>query len=96
MAARGMQAEIASQPSFTELVERLHQDDRAAVSLLIERYGGALRRAIEHALLVRRLAGAGAGPGRDPAGPEASEIFQTVLLLFLVRLRRQGDGTSGP
>ncbi len=96
MAARGMQAEIASEPSFAELIERLHRDDRAAVGLLVERYGDALRRAIERALLVRRLAGAGAGPGRDPAGPEASDIFQTVLLLFLVRLRRQGDGTSPP
>jgi DNA-directed RNA polymerase specialized sigma24 family protein len=91
-----MQAEIASQSSFTDLVERLHQGDRAAVALVIERYGDALRRAIERALLVRRLAGAGAGPGRDPAGPEASDIFQTVLLLFLARLRRQGDGSSEP
>jgi DNA-directed RNA polymerase specialized sigma24 family protein len=91
-----MQAEIASQPSFTDLVERLHRDDRAAVGLLVERYGDALRRAIERALLVRRLAGSGAGPGRDPAGPEASDIFQTVLLLFLARLRRQADGSGEP
>jgi hypothetical protein len=96
MAARGMQTEIATQPSFAELVERLHQDDRAAVGLLVERYGDALRRAIERAMLVRRLAGAGPAPGRDPAGPEASDIFQTVLLLFLARLRRQGDGSSRP
>jgi hypothetical protein len=89
-----MQAEIASQPSFTDLVERLHQDDPAAVGLLVERYGGALRRSIERAFLVRRLAGSGAGPGRDPVGSEASDIFQTVLLLFLVRLRRQRDGSS--
>jgi hypothetical protein len=89
-----MQAEIATQPSFTDLVERLRRDDRAAVGLLVERYGDALRRSIERALLVRRLAGSGAGPGRDPAGPEASDIFQTVLLLFLVRLRRQRDGSS--
>jgi hypothetical protein len=92
MAARGMQAEIASQPSFTDLIERLHRDDPAAVGLLVERYGDALRRAIERALLVRRLAGA--GPARDPAGPEASDVFQTVLLLFLARLRRQGDGSG--
>lgn len=89
-----MQAEIATQPSFDDLVERLRHDDRAAVGLLVERYGDALRRSIERALLVRRLAGA--NPGRDPAGSEASDIFQTVLLFFLVRLRRQGDGSSGP
>jgi DNA-directed RNA polymerase specialized sigma24 family protein len=89
-----MQAKTATQPSFTDLVDRLHHDDRAAVGLLVERYGDALRRSIERALLVRRLAGSGAGPGRDPAGPEASDIFQTVLLLFLVRLRRQRDGSS--
>ena len=82
-----MQAEIATQPSFTDLVERLRRDDRAAVGLLVERYGDALRRSIERALLVRRLAGSG-------AGPEASDIFQTVFLLFLVRLRRQRDGSS--
>ncbi len=46
--------------------------------------------------MVRRLAGAAAGPGRDPAGQEASDVFQTVLLLFLARLRRQGDGSSEP
>ena len=62
--------------------------------MLVERDGDALRRSIERALLVRRLAGAGASPGRDPVGPEASDIFQTVLLLFLVRLRRQRDGSS--
>jgi DNA-directed RNA polymerase specialized sigma24 family protein len=45
---------------------------------------------------VRRLAGAGAGAGRNPAGPEASDIFQTVLLLFLARLRRQADGSREP
>jgi hypothetical protein len=89
-----MQAEIASQPSFTDLVERLHQDDPAAVGLLVERYGDALRRSIERAFLVRRLAGVGAGSGRDPIGSEASDIFQTVLLLFLARLRRQRDGSS--
>ena len=89
-----MQAEIASQPSFTDLVERLHQDDPAAVGLLVERYGDALRRSIERAMLVRWLGGTGAGPGRDPVGPEASDIFQTVLLLFLVRLRSQRDGSS--
>jgi DNA-directed RNA polymerase specialized sigma24 family protein len=89
-----MQAENASQPSFTDLVERLHRNDPAAVGLLVERYGGALRRSIERAFLVRRLAGV--GPGRDPVGPEASDIFQTVLLLFLVRLRRHRDGSSEP
>ena len=85
----------ASQPSFADLIGRLHQDDRAAVGLLVERYGDALRRSIERALLVRRLAGSGLGSGRDPVGPEASDIFQTVLLLFLVRLRRHRDGSSG-
>src|SRR5262249_56535270 len=58
-AARGMQPEIATQPSFTDLVERLRQDDRAAVGLLVERYGDALRRSIERALLVRRFARSG-------------------------------------
>ena len=45
-------------------------------------------------MLVRRLAGAGVG--RNPVGSEASDIFQTVLLLFLARLRRHRDGSSGP
>ena len=90
-----MQSEITSQPSFADLVERLHQDDPAAVGLLVERYGDALRRSIERAFLVRRLAGSGAGQGGDLVGSEASDIFQTVLLLFLVRLRRHRDGSSG-
>jgi hypothetical protein len=82
-----------SEPSFTELVERLESDDHSAVGLLIERYGNALRRAIERSLSVRRL-GRGTA-GFDPAGGEASDVFQTVLLLFLARLRRHRDGTSG-
>ena len=81
-----------SEPSFAELVERLESDDHSAVGLLVERYGDALRRAIERSLSVRRLGGAGAG--LDPAGGEASDVFQTVLLLFLARLRRHRDGTS--
>jgi hypothetical protein len=81
-----------SEPSFTELVERLQHDDRAAVELLIDRYGSALRRAIERALRVRRLDWAGAARGRDPIGAEASEVFQTVFLLFLARLRRDREG----
>src|ERR1017187_7363095 len=81
-----------SEPSFAELVERLESDDHSAVGLLIERYGNALRRAIERSLSVRRLCGA--APGLDPAGGEASDVFQTVLLLFLARLRPHRDGTS--
>ena len=84
---------MAHEPSFAELVERLQHNDRAAVGLLIERYGGALRRSIERALLVRRLAGSAPNPER--ADPEASDVFQTVLLLFLARLRRQGEGSHG-
>ena len=34
-----MPAEVATEPNFTELVERLQRNDRAAVGLLIERYG---------------------------------------------------------
>jgi DNA-directed RNA polymerase specialized sigma24 family protein len=86
-----MRLEVASEPSFAQLVERLERDDRAAVGLLIERYGGALRRSIERALLVRRLL----VPGRDRVGAEASDIFQSVMLLFLARLQRQRDGSSG-
>src|SRR5437879_4061000 len=89
-----MPTEVASEPSFAELVERLQRDDRAAVGLLIERYGGALRRAIERALWVRRWAGAETTPGRDPVGSEASDVFQTVLLLFWARLGRQRAGTA--
>jgi hypothetical protein len=74
------------------LVERLQHDDRAAVGLLIERYGSALRRAIERALWVGRLAG-GAHP-HDPVAGEASDVFQTVLLLFWVRLQRHRDGVG--
>jgi hypothetical protein len=85
-----MRSEVASEPSFAQLVERLERDDRAAVGLLIERYGGALRRSIERALLVQRLA----VPGKNPVSPEASDIFQSVMLLFLARLQRQRDGSS--
>jgi hypothetical protein len=87
-----MKAEVMSEPSFAELVERLQHDDRTAVGLLIERYGQALRRSIERSLLVRRLAGA--GRAHDPVGPEASDVLQTVLLLFWARLQRQRDGSS--
>src|SRR3954453_7096341 len=86
-----MRSEVVSEPSFAHLVERLERDDRAAVGLLNERYGGALRRSIERALLVRRLA----VPGKNPVGAEASDIFQSVMLLFLARLQRQRDGSSG-
>jgi hypothetical protein len=83
-----------SEPSFAELVERLQHDDRAALSLVIERYGNALRRAIERALWVGRLDGSGSGTNHDPIAAEASDIFQTVILLFLSRLRRHREGTS--
>jgi hypothetical protein len=82
---------VAHEPSFAELVDRLRHNDRAAVGALIERYGGALRRSIERALWVRRLAGS--APNPELADTEASDVFQTVLLLFLARLRRQGDGS---
>jgi DNA-directed RNA polymerase specialized sigma24 family protein len=91
--AGGMHVESASQPNFTDLIGRLHRDDREAIDLLVERYGGALRRSIERAFLVRRLSGPGGG--RDPADPEVSDIFQTVFVSFLIRLRRQRDGSSG-
>ena len=80
----GMKAESMSEPSFVELIERLQHDDRAAVDLLIDRYGNALRRAIERALWVRRLDGTASAPGSALAqiGAEASDVFQTVLLLF--------------
>jgi hypothetical protein len=81
-----------SEPSFAELVERLESDDHSAVGPLIERYGNALRRAIERSLSARRL-GRGTA-GFDPADGDASDVFQTVLLLFLARLRRHRDGTS--
>ena len=89
-----MKAELMSEPSFAELIERLQHDDRAAVDLLIERYGNALRRAIERALWVRRLDGTGsaAGGALAPIGTEASDVFQTVLLLFWARLRRHREG----
>lgn len=89
-----MPARVTTEPSFAELVERLQQDDRAAVGLLIERYGSALRRAIERALWDRRLASTGATSVPDPVGPESSDVFQTVLLLFLIRLRRHRDGSG--
>jgi RNA polymerase sigma factor (sigma-70 family) len=87
---------MTSEPSFAELVERLQHDDRAAVGLLIERYGSALRRAIERALWIQRLVRAEIknAPGPDPIGTDASDIFQTVLLLFLARLRRHRAGTG--
>ena len=76
------------EPGFAELVERLLNNEREAVDLLITRYGRALRRAIERALFERRLVG---GLG-DPIDSEASDIFQTVLLLFLARLDRRPSG----
>jgi DNA-directed RNA polymerase specialized sigma24 family protein len=82
---------VAHEASFAELVERLQHNDRAAVGVLIERYGGALRRSIERALWARRLGGSGSNP--EPVGAEASDVFQTVLLLFWARLRRQQDGS---
>ena len=50
----------------------------------------ALRRAIERALFERRLIN---GPNY-PTDSEASDIFQTVLLLFLARLDRSRIGES--
>jgi DNA-directed RNA polymerase specialized sigma24 family protein len=79
--------------SFAELVGRLQDDDREAVELLVTRYGRALRRAIDRALFEHRLVG-----GSDhPADREASDLFQTVLLLFLARLQRvrSGEGSGG-
>jgi DNA-directed RNA polymerase specialized sigma24 family protein len=91
-----MKAESMSEPSFAELIERLQHDDRAAVDLLIERYGNALRRAIERALWVRRLDGTASADGGAlaPIGTEASDVFQTVLLLFWARLRRHREGSG--
>jgi RNA polymerase sigma factor (sigma-70 family) len=76
--------------SFTELVERLQNNEREAADLLINRYGQALRRAIERALFERRVVSAAGN--RTEA--EASDIYQTVLLLFLVRLQRGRSGNS--
>jgi DNA-directed RNA polymerase specialized sigma24 family protein len=91
-----MRVEAMSGPSFAELIERLQHDDRAAVELLIERYGNALRRAIERALWVRRLDGSAlaAGGALAPIGTEASDVFQTVILLFWARLRRHQEGSA--
>lgn len=90
---RGMRAEVEQELSFGELVQRLQHDDRAAVGVLIERYGASLRRWIERALRVGRLAAAAGHSGRVDA--EASDVFQTVLLLFLARLRRQREVSGG-
>jgi RNA polymerase sigma factor (sigma-70 family) len=86
-------AEVMSEPSFAELVERLQNQEREAVDLLIARYGHALRRAIERALFERRVASARG----QVAECDASDVYQTVLLLFLVRLQRSrfSDGSSG-
>jgi RNA polymerase sigma factor (sigma-70 family) len=86
-------AEVMAEASFAELVGRLQDDDREAVGLLMTRYGRALRRAIDRALFERRLIG---GPDH-PADPEASDLFQTVLLMFLARLERgrSGEGSGG-
>jgi hypothetical protein len=91
--ARKRSAEVMPEPGFAELVERLHNNEREAVDLLITRYGQALRRAIERALFDRRVASA---PG-NPTESDASDIYQTVLLLFLARLERSrfGDSSSG-
>jgi RNA polymerase sigma factor (sigma-70 family) len=90
----GRCAAIMSEPSFADLVERLQNNEPEAVDLLVARYGRALRRAIERALFERRVASAHG----DLADGDASDVFQTVLLLFLVRLRRResGDELTGP
>jgi RNA polymerase sigma factor (sigma-70 family) len=79
-----------SEPSFAELIERLKNNEREAVDVLIIRYGRALRRAIERTLFERRLIN---GPN-NPTDSDASDIFQTVLLLFLARLERSRIGES--
>ena len=89
---RIMRSHTESELSFAQLVERLQHDDRAAVGLVVERYGDALRRAIERALLVRRLNAS----SRASDEPEASDVFQTVMLLFLARLQRQAGWNRRP
>jgi RNA polymerase sigma factor (sigma-70 family) len=90
----GRSAAIMSEPSFADLVERLQNNEREAVDLLVARYGRALRRAIDRALFERRVASAHGAL----ADGDASDVYQTVLLLFLVRLRRgeSGNELTGP
>ena len=57
-------ASIMDESSFVELIGRLQSNHRDAIELLIERYGRALRRAIERALFERRLAVGPGGPDR--------------------------------
>jgi DNA-directed RNA polymerase specialized sigma24 family protein len=75
---------------FVELVERLLNNDREAIELIVARYGPALRRAIDRALFEWQL---DRGPRREADG-EASDIFQTVMLVFLARLERSRQGTG--
>ena len=74
-----------AETSFVELIERLQNNDQEAIGLVVQRYGRALRRAIDRRAF--RTAARGTGPSRR-GDPEASDIFQTVLLLFLARLDR--------
>src|SRR5262245_3019444 len=88
-------AELMAESSFSELIARLQHNDREAIDLLIERYGRALRRTIERALFERQLIGR---PG-SVVDSDASDIYQTVLLAFLVRIRRSQESagtSSGP
>jgi DNA-directed RNA polymerase specialized sigma24 family protein len=79
-----------AEPGFIELIERLQHNDRQAIDLLIERYGRALRRAIDRALFERRLARYRQTPDEN----EASDIYQTVMLVFLARLERGRSGAG--
>jgi len=80
-----------AETSFAELIERLQNNDRNALDLLIKQYGLALRRAIDRALFEQRLA-VGSTASADT---DASDIYQTVLLAFLARLGRSRGG-EGP
>jgi DNA-directed RNA polymerase specialized sigma24 family protein len=81
-------AKVMIESSFTEIVERLRDNDREAVDLLTIHYGRAMGRAIERALFERTLIGGLSHPTESVA----SEILQTVLLMFLVRLERNRVG----
>ena len=82
-----------AETSFVELIERLQNNDQEAIGLIVQRYGRRLRRAIDRAIFERHLA---TGPSRR-GDREGSDIFQTVLLVFLARLERgRHSPSSGP
>jgi DNA-directed RNA polymerase specialized sigma24 family protein len=83
-------AAAMAEPSFIELIERLQHNDRQSIDLLIERYGPALRRAIDRALFERRVTRCRQTVDEN----EASDIYQTVLLVFLARLERGCSGAG--